>query len=154
MGLFGMDITKSETKLYNQQVGVSGSGAGLSGTVGGSQAAQGATATGNIKAGGNVSFITSDIAALEANQNIALGSVNAAQQLAINALHTVETQHSRDALTVEAALGIAGNSVAAATPTSAGDLAAITGGQQKTLLTIAAIVGALVIVAIIATKTK
>lgn len=154
MGLFGVDTTKNETKLYNQQVAVQGSGAGLSGTVGRSQAAQGATATGDIKAGGSVTFVTSDIAALEANQAIALQSVNAAQQVAIGALHAVETQHTRDALTVEAALGTAGNAVAAATPTSGGDLAAIIGGNQKTFLIIGAVLAAVVVVALLATKSK
>ena len=152
MGLFGMDTTKSETKLYNQQVGVSGSGAGLSGNVGGSQAAQGSTAIRDIKAGGAVSFITSDIYALEANQAIALGSVNAAQQIAIGALHAAETQHDRDALTIDNALGVAGGAVARATPTSSGDLAAIIGGNQKTFIIVGAVVAALVLVAVLAKK--
>jgi hypothetical protein len=146
--------TSQKTSTVNQQVGVSGSGVGQSGTIGGSQAAQGATATGAINtAGGSVSFVTSDIAAMEANQAVSLGAVNAAHQIAINALQATQASHSVDAQTVQGALLSAGRAIESAVPTNTGDLAALLGGQQKQLLTMAAIVAVVLIVGYIATKS-
>ncbi len=117
--------TKSNSQATtNQQVGVSGNGTGQSGTVGGNQAGGNSTALGNLTAHSNstINIVTSDIAALQANQAIATGAINAGLQTSIYALDTVQrNSHETNDLISQVVAG--SNDVALkATPVSAGEI--------------------------------
>lgn len=149
--LFKSSSAKQSTS--NQQVGVQGTGAiGQSGTVGGSQAASGAVALGNITGTGQTINITSsDIAALESNQAIATTAINAANITSIHALETLQMgQNNAAALIAQTQAGA--NQVAlAATPVSAGEVATAATATLKPILTVA-VVAAVVIGGIIIVK--
>lgn len=154
MGDFLSKKTNSQATT-NQQVGVQGGGAGLSGTIKGSQAAQNATATGNITAasGGSVNIISSDLAALQSNQAIATEATNAGLQTSIASLDALQqTQNNAAALIAQVQSGA--NSVALqATPVSAGDVALATFAAFKPLLIGAGIIAAIIVFVILTKKT-
>lgn len=125
----------------NSQVGAQG-GSGTTSTVGSGNAApvaggNNATATGALTAygtGNQINITTSDVEALHtvddvthdalaANQAVSLDSVNAANQVAINALGTVESVAGQNASTANNAVAAAQNIAGQAAPVSEGNLA-------------------------------
>lgn len=147
-------IKKNQQTTQNQQVGVSGSGIGLSGSIGGSQAAANATATGNISAGGTgsaINIVTSDLAALQANRDIALEATNAAVQTSIHALDVLQTSQQHAAELIQQVQAGANDVALKATPVSAGDIATATTAALKPVL-IVALIGAGIL--FLTTKTK
>lgn len=122
----------------NSQVGAQG-GSGTTATVGsGNQGTvaggNNSTAIGPLSASGSINITTSDVEALhtvdntvhdalEANQAVSTDSVNAANQVAINALSTVEAVAGQNAATTNNAVQTAQAIAGQAAPVSEGNLA-------------------------------
>lgn len=153
MGDF-LSSKKNQQTTQNQQVGVSGSGAGLSGTIGGSQAAQNATATGNITAlsGSSVNIVSSDLAALQAMQAVSTNATNAGLLTSIHSLDVLQSSQSNAAALIAQVQAGANDVALKATPVSAGDVALASGATLRPLLISAVVVAGIVALVLIIKK--
>lgn len=145
---------KNQQTTQNQQVGVSGSGAGLSGTIGGSQAAQNATATGNISAAARstVNIVSSDLAAIQAMQAVSTGATNAGLLTSIHALDVVQSTQTNAASLIAQVQAGANDVALRATPVSAGEVSLATTAALKPLLISALVVAGIVALVIVIKK--
>jgi len=155
MGDF-LSSKKNEQRTQNQQVGVSGSGVGQSGTVGGSQAANNSTALGNVTAtgSGQINIVTSDLEAIQANRAISEAAISAGAQTSIHSLQVVQDTQ-RHAAELLAQVQAGANEVALkATPTSAGDIATAQTAALKPVLIAAVLLGGIIILSVALKRNK
>lgn len=147
---------KNEQTTQNQQVGVSGSGVGQSGTVGGSQAANNSTALGNLTASGNaaINIVTSDLEAIQANKEVALAATNAGLQTSIHSLDVVQRTQENAAYLVAQVQAGANEVALKATPVSAGDVATAQTAALKPVLIAVVLLGGIILLSVSIKRNK